>query len=116
MSNPEKSTKIAKVFRTKAQEFLSSPKYADNLVDIVRHFESGADLSACLLTLELIFTNVLKERHMFIEIVPLKPAERTHELQYKQWLRNIYAECFDKILNCSEAGSTKIQTQGECTL
>lgn len=115
MSNQEKTTKVSKVLRVKAQEFLSSRKYADNLVDIIRHFESGADLTACLLTLELIFTNLLKEKHMFVEIVPLKPLESTPEAQYKEWLRNIYGECFSKIVSCCETAPLKIQVQGLST-
>ncbi|KAB0793602.1 hypothetical protein PPYR_13222 [Photinus pyralis] len=115
MSNVERTTKISKVLRLKAQEFLSSYKYADNLVDIIRHFETGADLLACLLSLELIFTNLLKERQMFVQIVPLKPPEVTPELQYKEWLRHIYEECFNKILNCCESSPTKIQIQGLTT-
>lgn len=112
MSIQEKTTKVSKVLRLKAQEFLSSRKYTENLIDIIRHFESGADLTACLLTLELIFTNLLKERHMFIEIVPLKPLESTPELQYKEWLKNLYGECFNKIVSCCETAPVKIQIQG----
>ncbi|KAF5284356.1 hypothetical protein FQR65_LT13573 [Abscondita terminalis] len=115
MSHTEKPTKISKILRTKAQEFLSSHKYADNLVDIIKHFESGADLSACLLSLELIFTNLLKDRHMFVQIIPLKPLEVTPELQYKEWVRNIYGECFNKILNCCENAPAKIQLQALST-
>lgn len=66
-----------------------------------------------MLALELIFTNLLKEKQMVIEIVPLKPIERTPEVEYKQWLRNIYEECFNRILNCCEHGCARIQMQGE---
>ncbi|KAF5280926.1 hypothetical protein FQA39_LY17932 [Lamprigera yunnana] len=115
MSGAEKPTKVSKILRMKAQEFLSSHKYVDNLVDIVKHFDSGADLSACLLSLELIFMNLLKERQMFIQIVPLKPVVVTPELQYKEWLRNIYTECFSKILSCCETASVKLQVQALST-
>lgn len=116
MSNQEKPAKISKVLRAKAQEFLSSRRHSDNLVDIVKHFGSGADSTSCMLALELIFTNLLKEKQMVIEIVPLKPVERTPETQYREWLRNIYEECFNRIIHCCEHGCAKIQMQGESAL
>lgn len=112
MSNQEKPVKISKILRQKAQEFLTSRKYSDNLVDIIRHFNTGADLTSCLLSLELIFANLLKNEQMVIEIVPLKPVERTPEYQYREWLRNVYEECFDKVLSCCESGCNKVQLQG----
>lgn len=115
MSTQEKPAKVSKLLRVKAQEFLSSRRHSDNLVDIVKHFSSGADLTSCMLALELVFTHLLKEKEMVIEIVPLKPLERTPEMEYKEWLRNIYEECFTKILNCCEHGCGKIQVQGEFT-
>ena len=113
MSHQEKPVKISKQLRLKAQEFLSSRKNTENLLDIVRHFESGADLSSCLLTLELIFTNLLKDRSMYIEVVPLKPVEKTEINQYKEWLRNVYEGCFARISECLESDSHKIQIQGK---
>lgn len=113
MSHLEKPLKISKQLRLKAQEFLSSRKNPENLIDIVRHFESGADLSSCLLTLELIFTNLLKDKSMYIEVVPLKPIEKNEVNQFKDWLRRIYESCFNRILNCMENDSHKIQIQGK---
>lgn len=113
MLNPEKLVKTSKLLRLKAQEFLSSPKYSNNLVDIVKRLDSGIDHIPCLLSLELIFTTLLKEGQMLVEIVPLNPAERTPEYQYKEWLRKIYEECFVKALSFCEGGSTKIQIQGK---
>ncbi|EFA09396.1 Nucleolar complex protein 4 homolog B-like Protein [Tribolium castaneum] len=115
MSNQEKPVKISKQLRLKAHEFLSSRKNSEHLLSIVRHFESGADLSSCLLTLELIFTNLLKDRDMYIEVVPLKPIEKTETNQYKEWLRNLYENCFSKILESFENDSNKIQIQGLST-
>lgn len=112
MSNQEKPVKMSKLLRLKAQEFLSSKRFSDNLVDIMKHFSAGADLTSCLLSLELIFTNLLKERQMLIEVVPLKPIERSPEIQYREWLRSIYEECFSRVLNCCENSCAKIQTQG----
>lgn len=107
---------MSKLLRLKAQEFLSSKRYSDNLVDIMKHFSSGADLTSCMLSLELVFTNLLKERQMQIEVVPLKPVEHTPEIQYREWLRNVYEECFTRILNCCENGCAKIQMQGKALI
>ncbi|XP_044252320.1 nucleolar complex protein 4 homolog B [Tribolium madens] len=111
----EKPLKISKQLRLKAHEFLSSRKNPENLLTIVRHFESGADLSSCLLTLELIFTNLLKDRDMYVEVIPLKPIEKNETNQYKEWLRNLYENCFNKILETFENDSNKIQIQGLST-
>lgn len=112
MSQQDKPQKVTKLLRTKAQEFLSSRKYSDNLVDIIKHFENGLDMSPCLLTLEYIFINLLKQRQMYIEVVPLKPIEKSAENEYKNWLRNLYEEVFNKVLGCFECSSNKIQMQG----
>lgn len=109
----EKPSKICKQLRVKAREFLSSRKSSEKLMEIVRHFESGLDLSSCLLAVELIFTQLLKDKTMLIEIVPLKPAEKTEEIQYKEWLKNIYHECFNKIVDCLDSSSHKLQNQGK---
>lgn len=116
MSQQEKPLKISKALRTKAQEFLSSRKYADNLIDIIKHFESGLDMSPCLLTLEFIFTHLLKQKLMYIEIIPLKLVENNVENQYKEWLKNLYEEVFMKILDCMENSHNKIQLQGNLLL
>lgn len=113
MSQQEKPMKISKMLRAKAQEFLSSRKYSDNLVHIIKHFDAGADMTPCLLALEFIFTNLLKQKQMYIEIVPLKIMEKTAEHQYREWLRNIYEEVFNKILACFECSSFKAQIQGK---
>ncbi|KAJ8926680.1 hypothetical protein NQ314_020929 [Rhamnusium bicolor] len=115
MSQLEKPMKISKQLRLKAQEFLTSKKNSECLAEIVRHFDCGADQPSCLLALELIFTTLLKEKQMLIEVVPLKPVEKTPENQYKEWLRNAYEECYAKVLHSLESGSHKIQIQGLST-
>lgn len=111
MSQPERPVKISKLLRLKGQEFLSKGN-SDYLVEIIQHFESGADPISCLLTLEMVFTQLLRDRRMLIEIVPLKPIEKSPENEYKQQLRNIYEQCFNNVLNCIERDSQKIQFQG----
>lgn len=115
MSQQDKPHKISKLLRSKAQDFLASRKNSDNLVDIIKHFESGMDMSSCLLTLEFIFTNLLKQKQMFLEITPLKPTEKSVENQYKEWLKMLYEEIFNKIVDCVECAPTKIQLQGKVT-
>lgn len=113
MSSNEKHSKVSKQLRQKAQEFLNSKKNVDILQEIIKHFECGADQHACLLTLEFLFTSLLKEKDMFVPIIPLKPVEKTPENQRKEFLKLIYEDCFLKIVACLEADSNKIQTQGE---
>lgn len=113
MSQLEKPMKISKQLRMKAQEFLSSKKNSECLAQIVSHFDCGPDQLSCLLALELIFTTLLKDREMFVEVVPLKPVEKTPENQYKEWLKNAYEECYTKVLESLENTSHKIQIQGK---
>ncbi|XP_018323703.1 nucleolar complex protein 4 homolog A [Agrilus planipennis] len=115
MSIQEKNAKMSKLLRSKAQEFLSSRKSSHILEEIVRHFNSGSDVNSCLLALELIFTTLLKDRHMRIEITPFKPVQHTPENQYKEWLQNTYEECFSKILCCADHPSNKVQIQSFTT-
>ncbi|KAJ8915164.1 hypothetical protein NQ315_000416, partial [Exocentrus adspersus] len=116
MSQPEKPSKICRQLRLKAQEFLSSKQNTDYLVQIVNHLEGGVeDRISSLLALEMVFTALLKDRDMVIEVVPLKPVERTPENRYKEWLRNAYEECYGKVLQCLEDASYKIQVQGLST-
>nr|XP_023023522.1 nucleolar complex protein 4 homolog B [Leptinotarsa decemlineata] len=113
MSLEERPIKVSKQLKMKAQEFLTS-RNTESLIDILNHFKSGYQ-AQCLVTLEMIFTTLLKEKQMFIEIVPLKPVENTIENQRKEWLRNVYEEFFTECLQCCEHNSYKIQTQGLCT-
>ncbi|CAG9827441.1 unnamed protein product [Diabrotica balteata] len=115
MSHVEKPMKISKQLRLRAQEFLANRKNSDILHEIVQNFSSGSDQQSCLLTLELVFSTLLKDREMFVEIVPLKPMTDTQENRYKQWLRNIYEDVFVKILATMENGSHKLQVQGLST-
>ncbi|KAK9887763.1 hypothetical protein WA026_000078 [Henosepilachna vigintioctopunctata] len=116
MSNSEnKSLKPSKHLRLKAQEFLSCRKKNEILSGIIQHLDSGNDIPSCLLSLELIFTTLLKDKYMFIEIIPLKPVEKTEENEYKMWLITVYEECFQKVLDCLESTSNKVQIQGLTT-
>nr|CAH7765412.1 unnamed protein product [Callosobruchus chinensis] len=115
MSHQERPMKISKQLRQKAQEFLSCKRNRRNLEDILHHFECGADQHSCLLTLETVFTALLKEKDMYIEVVPLKPIEKTPENLHKQWLREVYEETYKRILLCLENPSPKIQAQALST-
>lgn len=112
MYHQEKPLKISKQLRLRAREYLQNTKNIENLLEIIRDFEYGADQHSYLLALELIFTNLLKDRLMFIEIQPLKPVDNTPANIHKEWLRNVYGETFGKILLCFENSSLKIRSQG----
>ncbi|CAH0563564.1 unnamed protein product [Brassicogethes aeneus] len=111
MSQQEKPAKISKLLRIKAQEFLSNLNRPQCLEEIVQHFHSGSDTLACLLTLEMVFCNVLKDKVMHLEYVPFKSIDNTN-FHYKEWLRNVYENCFTKIVECIGQESQKIQLQG----
>ncbi|CAG9860582.1 unnamed protein product [Phyllotreta striolata] len=115
MSQAEKPMKISKQLRLQGQEFLLYRKNSEILLGIIQHFDCGADQHSCLLTLEMIFCTLLKDRNMYVEVIPLKPVEKTAENQYKEWLRNTYEQCFTKILHAMEIGSPKLQMQGLST-
>lgn len=112
MYHQEKPIKISKQLRLRAQEYLQNTKHTENLLEMIRDFEYGADQHSYLLALELIFTNLLKDRAMFISIEPLKPVENTPENLHKNWLKNVYEETFAKILQCFDSSSLKIRSQG----
>lgn len=109
-----KNAKISKILRQKGQEFLDKVENRGILYEIIRHFESGADPMASLLTLEMVFSNLLKNRTMYVEIVPLKLTPKDRENENREGLKRIYEECFGKILCRCEDGTEKIQLQGRC--
>ncbi|XP_015179196.1 PREDICTED: nucleolar complex protein 4 homolog B [Polistes dominula] len=103
-----------RTFRQKAQEFLSSRKYANNLVDIISQWDESS--SACLLTIETIFVEVLKRGDMFIEhTITLTISEPSPESRYINWLRNCYEEVWEKILLSLEKSRPAIQLQALTT-
>ncbi|XP_044759843.1 nucleolar complex protein 4 homolog B [Coccinella septempunctata] len=104
--------KSAKFLRTKAQEFLGNRKKIQIINEIIKHLDSGTDVPSCLMSLELIFSTLLKEEFMYIEIVPLKPIEKSQENECKMWLKNTYEKFFQRVLDCLENNSNKIQLQG----
>ncbi|CAH1977701.1 unnamed protein product [Acanthoscelides obtectus] len=115
MSHQERPLKISKQLRQRANEFLSCKKNRRCLEDILHHFGSGADQHSCLLALESVFTSLIKEKDMYIEVVALKPLERTPENLHKRWLRQLYDDTYNKILHCFENPSPKIQAQALTT-
>lgn len=112
MAQTEKPLKMSKLLRQKAQEFLSFPENTDSLLQIVKHFESGADTASCLLALELIFSSLLRDRKICFEIEPLKTIERTPENNQRKWLVQMFEECFGKIVNCMEHENSKLSMLG----
>lgn len=112
MAQTEKPVKMSKLLRQKAQEFLSFPENSDSLLQIIKHFQSGADTASCLLALELIFSSLLRDRKICFEIEPLKTIERTPENNHRQWLVDMFEECFGKIVNCMDHDNSKLSMLG----
>ncbi|GBP08221.1 Nucleolar complex protein 4 homolog B [Eumeta japonica] len=110
---PYNSSKmISAQLRNKANEFLDSRKHANNLADILQMFEMESDnYTPVLLTIEVIFTELLKRGDLFEEIVPLKPNDVTPEGQYKRWLRECYEAAWSRTVSCmtKARGGSRLQ-------
>lgn len=103
-----------RTLRQKAQEFLSSKKYANNLVDIIGQWDEST--SSCLLTIETIFVELLKRGEMLIErTITLTISEPNAETRYINWLRNCYEEVWEKILISMEKSRPTVQLQALTT-
>ncbi|XP_017764885.1 PREDICTED: nucleolar complex protein 4 homolog B isoform X3 [Eufriesea mexicana] len=110
-SNQKMSSKL---LRQKAQEFLTSRRYANNLVDIISQWDEST--SSCLLTIETIFVEVLKRGDMYLErTISLTISEPSPEARYINWLRNCYEEIWEKILASMEKCRPAIQLQALTT-
>lgn len=110
---------VAKQLKSKANDFLNSRKNANNLVDIINYFEEciakKQPITSCILTLEVIFAELLKRREMFIEIKPLKPKDDSPESQYREWLTERYNESLRLILSCYQSERHQEGTQALVT-
>ncbi|XP_055644996.1 nucleolar complex protein 4 homolog A [Toxorhynchites rutilus septentrionalis] len=93
---------VAKQLKVKVSEFLASPKNANHLVEIIDYLKDStarnAPITPMLLSLETIFTELLRRNEMRIEVQPLKPVEESPEVCHKQWLQSQYKESFSAIL------------------
>ncbi|CAD1469946.1 unnamed protein product [Heterotrigona itama] len=104
----------SKLLRQKAQEFLTSRKYANNLVDIISQWDEST--LSCLLTIETIFVEVLKRGDMYLErTISLTISEPSPEARYINWLRNYYEELWEKILASMEKYRPAVQLQALTT-
>ncbi|XP_046609311.1 nucleolar complex protein 4 homolog B isoform X1 [Neodiprion virginianus] len=121
---PQKNT--SRVLRQKAEEFLASRKYANNLVDIIGQWEESN--TSCILTLEMIFIEVLKRGNMYQEqsisltisgkfkyLIVRTKKEPSPESRYISWLRNCYEEVWGKLLQSIEGCRPAIQLQALST-
>ncbi|XP_032681626.1 nucleolar complex protein 4 homolog B [Odontomachus brunneus] len=97
---------ISRLIRQRGQEFLASRKHVNNLVDIIGQWDEFT--FPCLLTVEMIFTEVLRRGDMYEEsTIALAISEPSPESRYTSWLRSCYEEVWKKILasleNCRPA-------------
>ncbi|CAB3221548.1 unnamed protein product [Arctia plantaginis] len=110
------SKMISAQLRNKANEFLNSRKHANNLADILQMFEAETDnYTPLLLTVEVIFTELLRRGDLVEEIIPLKPAERSPEAEYKRWLRECYEAAHTRAIECIKRGRTNSRLQALVT-
>ncbi|CAH0699368.1 unnamed protein product [Spodoptera exigua] len=88
----------------------------NNLADILEMFEAETDnYSPLLLTVEVIFTKLLRRGELLEGIVPLKPADNSPEAQYKRWLRECFEAALTRILECIRRGRMSSRLQALVT-
>ncbi|KAG7303839.1 hypothetical protein JYU34_010741 [Plutella xylostella] len=102
--------------RNKANDFLNSKRHANNLADILKLFEAETDnFSPLLLTIEVIFTELLKRGDLVQHIEPLNPSVNTPEAQYAKWLNECYETALKCTLNCIKMGRMSSRLQALVT-
>ncbi|XP_037807090.1 nucleolar complex protein 4 homolog A [Lucilia sericata] len=101
-NNPLKN-KISKELRAKANDFLNNKAKANNLVDIIQYLQKTIEekqtITPALLTLEVVFTELLRRRDLLHDkdIVSENPSEA--ETKYRNWLNERYEETWCLMLN-----------------
>ncbi|KAL4719061.1 hypothetical protein ACJJTC_015400 [Scirpophaga incertulas] len=111
------SKMISVQLRNKANEFLNSRKHANNLADILETFEAEIDnYSPVLLTVEVIFIELLRRGDLVQEIVPLKPSDQSAEAEYRRWLRECYETALSRSLECIKRGCMNSRLQALVTV
>ncbi|CAG5035041.1 unnamed protein product [Parnassius apollo] len=107
---------IAAQLRNKANEFLNSRKHANNLADILQMFDAESDnYTPLLLTIEVIFSELLKRGDLVQEIIPLKPIDHSPEAEYTRWLNECYEAALVRCLECIRRGRTNSRLQALVT-
>ncbi|XP_049887956.1 nucleolar complex protein 4 homolog B [Pectinophora gossypiella] len=107
---------VSAQLRNKANEFLNSRKHANNLADILQMFEAETDnYTPLLLTIEVIFTELLKRGDLIEEIIPLKPLDHSPEAEYTRWLKQCYETTLIRLLECIRRGRTSSRLQALVT-
>ncbi|XP_068628510.1 nucleolar complex protein 4 homolog B [Battus philenor] len=110
------SKMISAQLRNKANEFLNSRKYANNVAHILEMFDAESDnYTPLLLTIEVIFTELLKRGDLVQEIVPLKPIDHSPEAEYTRWLHECYEAALARCLQCIRRGRTSSRLQALVT-
>ncbi|XP_059056544.1 nucleolar complex protein 4 homolog A [Achroia grisella] len=110
------SKMVSAQLRTKATEFLNSRKHANNLADILQMFEAETEnYTPLLLTIEVIFTELLKRGDLIQEVVPLKLIDYSPEAEYTRWLVECYETALTRTLECVKRGRTSSRLQALVT-
>ncbi|CAH2989754.1 unnamed protein product [Chilo suppressalis] len=114
--NPNLLKMVSTQLRNKANEFLNSRKHANNLADLLQMFQATTDnYTPLLLTIEVIFTELLRRGDLIEEIVPLKPIEQSPEAEYTRWLRDCYETALNQTLECIKRGRMNSRLQALVT-
>lgn len=68
-----------------------------------------------LLTIEVIFTDLLKRGDLIQDVVPLKLIDCSPEAEYTKWLRECYETALTRTLECVKRGRTSSRLQALVT-
>ncbi|XP_067004241.1 nucleolar complex protein 4 homolog B [Anabrus simplex] len=111
------SKMLCKQLRAKAIEFLKSRKNANNLIDILSLIQDDDNIvQPCILTLEMIFMEILKRREMFGACAYSVEQDASAETKYRIWLRECYEDTFNRLLVVLEKHRSSSQSQALSTL
>ncbi|XP_073834900.1 nucleolar complex protein 4 homolog A [Musca autumnalis] len=99
-------SKISKELRAKANDFLNSKVKSKNLEEIIQYLDNAIkikdSLTPALLTLEVVFVQLLKRKEMFVA-VNKQNLETEAETKYRDWLRERYEQTWNLMLCAIES-------------
>lgn len=104
--------------KKKVNEFLSSRKYSNNLIDVLSSLDDVASVKPnTLLSIQKLFVELLKKHAMSMQgLKDLDKKTKEAEEKYKLWLRDGYKSLFPKLMNILQNGDSEVQIQTMSTV
>ncbi|XP_063545827.1 nucleolar complex protein 4 homolog [Cydia strobilella] len=116
-SRPQKPRKVPNELFAKAELILDSKKNANVLCEVLEMFNKDEkNYTPLLLTVELIFTSLLKRGEMYEQGKGTGPDGGNPGLIHVRWLRENYHLAFNRVLDCMSRGeeSSRKQALSSC--